>query len=226
MEHKIKAIIFGASGMVGQGVLHECLKSNEVESVLLINRASLGINNKKMKEIIHDDFSDFSEIENQLKGFNACYFSLGVSAVGKNENEYAKITYDYTMAVANVLVKTNPDMTFCYVSGTGTDSTEKGNTMWARVKGKTENAILALPFKNSFMFRPGYIQPLNGIKSKTKLYNLIYIFASPIYPLLKKFMPNFVTDTSRLGQAMINIVLFGYEKKVLENEDINKLASK
>lgn len=224
MEQKINAIIFGASGMVGQGVLWQCLASDKVEKVLLINRTALNIQNKKLKEIIHKDFTDFSIIEDQLTGFNACYFCLGISSAGMNEKDYARITYDFTLSAAKTLVNLNPEMTFCYVSGTGTDSTEMGRTMWARVKGRTENAILALPFKNSFMFRPGYIQPLHGIKSKTKLYNLIYNISWPFYPLLEKFTPNFVTDTDRVGQAMINIVLFGYQKKILENRDINELS--
>lgn len=224
MKQKIKVIIFGSSGMVGQGVLQQCLASDKVEFILLINRLPLGIKSNKLREVIHKDYSDFSSIENLLKGYNACYFSLGISSAGMKEMDYSKITYDLTMAAANILVKLNPDMIFCYVSGTGTDSTEKGRTMWARVKGKTENAILALPFKNSYMFRPGYIQPMNGIKSKTKLYNLIYAFTKPIYPLLKKFVPNYVTNTNQLGQAMINIVLDGYAKTIIENRDINEIA--
>ena len=224
MEQKIKAIIFGASGMVGQGVLQQCLASDKVESVLLVNRSSLNVNDKKVKEVIHKDYSDFSSIENKLSGYNACYFTLGISSAGMNEKDYSKVTYDFTLAAAKILVKLNPDMTFCYVSGTGTDSTEKGKTMWARVKGRTENAILALPFKSSYMFRAGYIQPMNGIKSKTKLYNLIYAIAKPIYPLLKKFAPNFVTNTDKVGQAMINVVIYGNPKTKLENRDINKLS--
>lgn len=224
MKQKIKAIIFGASGMVGQGVLQQCLASDKVEFILLINRSPIGIKSHKLREVIHKDHSDFSSIENLLSGYNACYFSLGISSAGMKEMDYSKITYDFTMAAANILAKLNPDMTFCYVSGTGTDSTEKGRTMWARVKGKTENAILALPFQNSYMFRPGYIQPMNGIKSKTKLYNLIYTFTKPIYPLMKKFAPDYVTNTDKLGQAMINIVLDGYTKTIIKNKDINELA--
>lgn len=224
MKQKIKVIIFGSSGMVGQGVLQQCLASDKVEFILLINRSPLGIKSNKLREVIHKDYSDFSSIENLLSGYNACYFSLGISSAGMKEMDYSNITYDFTMAAANILVKLNPDMIFCYVSGTGTDSTEKGRTMWARVKGKTENAILALPFKNSYMFRPGYIQPMNGIKSKTKLYNLIYTFAKPIYPLLKKVAPDYVTNTDKVGEAMINVVFHGYNKTIIENRDINELS--
>jgi len=211
--------------MVGKGVLYECLKSPAVEEVLVVNRESVGFEDPKLKEIIHQDFYDISAIKDHLKGFNACFFCLGVSSFRMTEEEYNKITYGLTLHWAEILVELNPDMTFCYVSGTGTDSSEKGKIMWARVKGKTENAILSLPFKKSYMFRPGYIQPMEGIKSKTKLYNALYIVAKPLYPILKKIFPNQVTSTKQVGKAMIHTLTKGYEKTYLENRDINSLAA-
>ena len=162
---KIKAIITGATGMVGEGVLHECLLSPDVESVLVINRRPCGVSHSKLKEIIHKDFFDLSPIKDQLKHYNACYFCAGISSVGKKEDEYTRITYDLTMNFAKTLVELYPDMTFTYISGLGTDSTEKGKIMWARVKGKTENDLMKLPFKASYMFRPGFIQPTKSLKN-------------------------------------------------------------
>jgi len=211
--------------MVGKGVLLECLDHPDVESVLLINRNSIGMQHPKLVELIHKDFHDLSSIADKLSGFDACYFCMGVSVIGLSKDAYHKITYDLTMHFANTLVGLNPDMTFCYVSGTGTDSSEKGRSMWARVKGKTENAILALPFKQAYMFRPGYIQPMKSIRSKTMAYNLVYMVFKPLYPVLKLMMPGFVTSTVAMGIAMINVVLYGYNKKQLENRDINSLAS-
>jgi uncharacterized protein YbjT (DUF2867 family) len=217
---KIKAIITGVTGMVGEGVLHECLLHPEVESVLVINRKPCGVKHKKLKEIIHKDFSDLSSIENQLSGYNACYFCAGVSSVGKKEDEYKRITYDLTLNFANTLVKLNPDMTFCYVSGVGTDSTEKGRSMWVRVKGKTENDLLKLGFKDAYMFRPGYIQPTKGLKNSYKIYK---IFA-PFYPVLKTLFPKYFVSLEEIGQAMINVTLDGSEKKILECKDISYVA--
>jgi len=217
---KIKTIITGVTGMVGEGVLHECLLHPEVESVLVINRKSCGVKHEKLKEIIHKDFFDLSSIENQLSGYNACYFCAGVSSVGKKEEEYKRITYDLTINFADTLVKLNPDMAFGYVSGVGTDSTEKGRSMWARVKGKTENDLLKLPFKAAYMFRPGYIQPIKGLKNAYKIYK---IFA-PFYPVLKMLFPKYVVSLEEIGQAMINVTLDGSEKKILECKDISHLA--
>ena len=215
---KINAIITGATGMVGEGVLHECLLHPDVESVFVINRKSCGVKHDKLKEIIHKDFSDLTLIENQLAGYNACYFCAGVSSMGKKEGEYRRITYDLTMNFANTLVKLNPDMTFCYVSGAGTDSTEKGRSMWARVKGKTENDILKLPFRAAYMFRPGYIQPTKGLRNTYKAYK---IFA-PFYPLIKSLFSKYATTLKEIGLAMINVTLYGSDKKVLECRDIVK----
>ena len=222
----MKVIIFGASGMVGQGVLRECLLAPAIESVLVVNRSPLGQSHPKIREIIHKNFTDFSAIEPQLSGLDACFFPLGISVLGKTEAEYSAVIYDVTMAAARVLAKFNPELTFVYVSGTATDSSEKGPVMWARVKGKTENALLRLPIKAAYMFRAGMIRPLHGIKSKTWAYRLPYIVLAPVMPLLVKFLPKYVTTTERVGRAMINAVRFGYPKKILENEDINTLAAK
>jgi len=219
---KIKAIILGTTGMVGEGVLHESLKHTEVESILVINRKTCGIENEKLTEIIHQDFHDFSTIEAQLAGYNACYFCMGVSSVGMKEAQYKEITYDLTMQVANTLVKINPEMTFCYVSGAGTDSTEKGRIMWARVKGKTENDLINLPFRASYMFRPGYIQPTAGLKNAYKIYKIV----GPFYPIWNTFFPKYVCTLEQLGLAMINSTLHGSDKQVLECKDIRLLSEK
>ncbi|MGB5847648.1 MAG: NAD-dependent epimerase/dehydratase family protein [Ignavibacteriaceae bacterium] len=212
----IKAIILGSTGMVGEGVLHECLNHSDVESVLLINRKLCSVKHEKLKEIIHKDLLDLSSLEDQLEGYNACYFCAGVSSVGKKEDEYKRITYDLTLNFAKTLLKLDPVMTFCYVSGVGTDSTEKGRSMWARVKGKTENDLLKLPFKASYMFRPGYIQPTKGLKNTYKTYKLF----APFYPLIKFLFSKYATTLKELGLAMINVTLYGSEKKVLECKDI------
>ncbi|MFA6597495.1 MAG: NAD-dependent epimerase/dehydratase family protein [Ignavibacteriaceae bacterium] len=217
---KIKAIITGATGMVGEGVLHECLLHSEVESVLVINRKPCGVQHNKLKEIIHKDFFDLSRIEEQLAGYNACYFCAGVSSVGKNENEYKHITYDLTMNFANTLLKQNSEMTFCYVSGVGTDSTEKGRSMWGRIKGKTENDLIKLPFKAAYMFRPGYIQPIKGLKNRYRAYKIL----APFYPVWNILFPKYVITLEELGIAMINVVVKGYEKNILECQDIRVMA--
>ena len=217
---KIKAIITGVTGMVGEGVLHECLLHPDVESVLVINRKPCGVKHEKLREIIHKDFFDLSTIENQLTGYNACYFCAGVSSVGKKEDEYTRITYDLTLNFARTLLKLNPDMIFCYVSGSGTDSTEKGRLMWARVKGKTENDLMKLGFKDAYMFRPGLIKPTKGLNNAYKS----YMFFTPFYPIFSKLFPKFVVTLEEIGLAMINVTLFGSDKKVLECKDIAQIA--
>lgn len=217
---RIKAILTGATGMVGEGVLHECLQHPEVEKLLVINRKPCGVSHPKLEEIIHTDFFNVSAIENKLSGYNACYFCLGVSSVGMKEDEYRRLTYDLTMHVATTLARLNPEMTFCYISGKGTDSTEKGSSMWARVKGKTENDLMKLPFKKTYMFRPGYMHPTPGLKNTIKFYNWI----SWLYPFLRWAFPASVSTLKELGDAMINVVLKGYEKSILEVEDIVKRA--
>lgn len=213
---KINAIITGSTGMVGEGVLQICLNSPDVESVLVVNRKPCGVNHPKLKEAICSDFMDLTSIEDQLKGYNACYFCAGVSSVGKKEDEYKRITYDLTMNFAQTLLKHNHDMVFTYVSGYGTDSTEKGRLAWARIKGKTENDLLKLGFKDAYMYRPGYIDPVKGQKQAYKIYK----FFSPIFPLLEKLFPKYVGTMEELGNSMINVTLNGSEKKVLEVKDI------
>ncbi|MGC9946132.1 MAG: NAD-dependent epimerase/dehydratase family protein [Bryobacteraceae bacterium] len=220
----MKAILFGATGMVGQGVLRECLIDGEVRSVLAVGRRATGQHHEKLRELVHRDFLDFSAAENELSGFDACFFCLGVSSVGMKEADYRRVTYDFTMAAARALARLNPGMTFVYVSGTGTDSSERGRTMWARVKGQTENALLALPFKAAYMFRPGLIEP-HGIKSKAKLVRISYAVLGPLLPLLKAAFPKYVTTTERMGLAMLAAAKRGAPKRVLETADINQLAS-
>lgn len=222
----IKVIITGATGMVGKGVLLECLDHPKVEEVLVLGRNPIGIEHPKLKEVIHTDFSDFKPIADQLEGYDACFFNLGVSAGGMKAEKYEKITYAYTMALAQILFDLNPGMTFTYVSGQGTDSTEKGRIMWARVKGKTENDLLKKGFKQAFMFRPGAIIPLRGIKSRTKLYQFMYDYFMWLIKLIKLLAPNTVVNTTQIGLAMINSVLYGYEKEVLTPRDILLLAEK
>ncbi|ABG60568.1 NAD-dependent epimerase/dehydratase family protein [Cytophaga hutchinsonii] len=219
---KIKAIITGATGMVGEGVMHECLLNPDVEEVLIINRKPSGFTHAKLKEIIHTDFFNLAPVEQQLAGYNACYFCLGVSSIGMNEADYTKMTYTLTMHVAETLSRLNKDMTFCYVSGASTDSTEKGKSMWARVKGKTENDLTRLPFKDVYNFRPGYMQPTPGLKNTQKYYT----YMSWMYPFLKLVFKNYVSTLKDVGLAMIRVTLFGHNKQVLEVPDIKALAKK
>ncbi|RKH13381.1 NAD-dependent epimerase/dehydratase family protein [Corallococcus sp. CA053C] len=220
----MKVILFGATGMVGQGVLRECLLDPEVERVLAVGRKATGQQHAKLRELVHKDFTDFSSVEEELTGYDACFFCLGVSSAGMKEEDYHRVTYDFTLAAAKTLVKRNPGMTFIYVSGTGTDSTEQGRSMWARVKGKTENALMKLPFKASFMFRPGIIQPMDGIKSQTKAYRVGYAVMAPLTPVLKALFPKLLTNTRQVGRAMLQAARHGAPKRLLENPDINSLA--
>jgi uncharacterized protein YbjT (DUF2867 family) len=219
----MKVILFGATGMVGQGVLRECLLDPGVESVLAVGRSPTGQQHAKLREILHDDFFDFSAIESQLVGYDACFFCLGVSSVGMDEERYRHLTYDLTMAAATTLAKLNPGMVFVYVTGRGTDSTEQGRLMWARVKGKTENDLLKLPFKAAYMFRPAGIQPLHGVRSKTPWVQAIYLVTAPLLSLLNRTSPQYMTTTEQVGRAMIKVAREGYPKPVLESEDINRL---
>ncbi len=220
MSEKIKAIITGASGMVGEGVLYECLNHPEVERVLVIGRKPCGHTHPKLKEIIHTNFFDLTAIENQLSGYNASYFCLGVSSVGISEEEYYKLTYTLTLNFAQTLAKLNTGMTFCYISGSGTDSSEKGRLAWARIKGKTENDLMKLPFKQAYAFRPGFMQPTKGLKNALKAYKYI----DWMFPALLALFPGFVCTLAEVGQAMINVTLYGSDKKVLEVKDIVKRA--
>ena len=217
---KIRVIITGATGMVGEGVLHECLLHEAVENILVINRKTCGAKHPKLKEIIHADFFDLSSIENQLKGYNACFFCLGVSSIGMKEQEYYRLTYVLTMNVAGMLASQNNDMIFCYISGASTDSSEKGRIMWARVKGKTENDLMKLPFKQVYNFRPGYMQPTKGLKNTLRFYK----YVSWLYPVLRLLLPKSVSTLRELGLAMIQVTLKGYSKHILEVKDILALA--
>ena len=219
----MKVILFGATGMVGQGVLRECLLDPGVASVLAVGRSPTGQRHAKLNEIVHDNFLDYSAIESQLTGCDACFFCLGVSSVGMDEERYRHLTYDITLAAARTLAKFNPRMVFVYVTGRGTDSTEQGRLMWARVKGKTENDLLKLPFRAAYMFRPAGIQPLHGIRSKTAWYQAVYVIAAPLLTLLNRIAPKYVTTTEQVGRAMIKGARDGYPKPVLESEDINRL---
>ena len=219
----MNVILYGATGMVGQGVLRECLLDSGVHRVLTIGRSATGQQHPKLTELARPNLLDYSDIETQLTGFDACFFSLGVSSVGMAEEPYRRITYDVTLAAARTLARLNPAMTFIYVSGAGTDSTERGRVMWARVKGKTENDLLALPFKAVYIFRPAGIVPLHGIKSRTALYRIPYIVLAPILPWLHDRFPKYVTTTEQIGRAMLKVARQGAPKSVLENADINAL---
>jgi uncharacterized protein YbjT (DUF2867 family) len=219
----MKVILFGATGMVGQGCLRECLIDPEVETVLAVGRSPTGVQHAKLREILHDNFLDFSAIESQLAGYDACFFCLGVSSVGMSEERYRHLTYDLTLAAATPLAKLNPGMVFVYVTGQGTDSTEQGRLMWARIKGKTENDLLKLPFKAAYMFRPAGIQPLHGVKSRTAWVQAIYVVASPLLTWLNRAAPRYMTTTEQVGRAMIKVARDGYPKPVLESEDINRV---
>jgi uncharacterized protein YbjT (DUF2867 family) len=220
----VKVILLGATGMVGQGVLGECLLDPEVEIVLAIGRNATIQQHEKLHEIVHNDLSDLSAIEDKLSGYHACFFCLGVSAVGMNEETYRRVTYDLTISVARTLAKLNPTMTFIYVSGASTDSTERGRMMWARIKGKTENALLQMPFKAVYMFRPAYIQPLHGIRTKTKWYGAVFAIMGPLYPVWKLLFPKYVTTTECLGRAMLKVAKQGAPNPVLENQDISSVC--
>jgi uncharacterized protein YbjT (DUF2867 family) len=221
----MKVLIFGATGMIGQGVLRECLLDPDIEAVQTIVRSATGAHDPKLREIVQPDLFHYSTIEDQLKGFDACFFCLGVSSAGMSERQYETLTYTLTLAAAETLSRLNPAMTFVYVSGTGTDRSEKGRTMWARVKGKTENAILRLPFRAAYMFRPGIIQPVHGARSRTTAYRVGYALASPLLPLLRLMFPRYILTTEEIGRAMIHVARRGAPKKVLESWDIRECAN-
>ena len=220
----MRILLFGASGMVGQGVLRECLASPDVDEVVCVGRKPLGQSHAKLAELVQDDVADLSALAKSLPGFDACFFPLGVSSAGMKEAEYRKVTHDLTLSIARQLHKANPKMAFVYVSGAGTDATEKGRTMWARVKGKTENNLLAL-FPNAYMFRPGLIRPLDGIRSRTALYNRVYVVARPLVALIAKVAPDSMNTTRTVGQAMLAVARDGFPKRVLDPKDINEAAA-
>jgi uncharacterized protein YbjT (DUF2867 family) len=210
--------------MIGQGVLRECLLDSGVARVVTVGRRPTGQKHAKLSELASPDLANLAPLEAQLKGFDACLFSLGVSALGMTEEQYTRVNHDLTMSVARTLVRTSPGLTFIYVSGAGTDSSERGRMMWARVKGRTENALLSLPFKAAYMFRPGAVLPLHGIRSATRWYNAMYVGIRPLYPVLSRLAPNVITTTERLGRAMIAVARNGYPRHVLEMADINGLV--
>ena len=219
----LKVIITGTTGMVGRGVLLECLESNKIGSIMIPNRRSINLTHPKLEEIIVEDFFNLEALRGRLSDVDACMFCLGISSFKQSEEAYTKITYELTMKFAALMLEENPNATFCYVSGAGTDSSEKSRSMWSRVKGKTENDLLKFGFKSAFMFRPGYIQPMKGIKSRTPMYNNLYKVFSPLYAILKRF-PASATNTTNLGLAMISVVVNGYEKSILGNKEINEIA--
>jgi len=219
----MRVVLFGSTGMVGRGVLRECLLDPRVTAVLTVGRKATGRSDPKLKELVHTDLFDYSGIERELEGYDACFFCLGISSARMKEADYRHITYDLTLAAATVLARLNPAMSFSYVSGAGTDSSERGRVMWARVKGATENALLKLPFKAAYMFRPAAIRPLHGIKSKTPLYNAFYVALGPLLWLIGALAPGLVTTTERVGRAMLQVTVDGYPTPVLESRDINRL---
>lgn len=221
----MKAIVFGATGMVGQGVLRECLVDPEVEAVLTVGRSATGQQHTKLRDLVHKQLLDYSAIERELTGYDACFFCLGVSSAGMSEAEYTRVTYDIALAAAQTLVRTSPGMTFIFVSGLGTDSTERGRTMWARVKGRTENALMKLPFKASYVFRPAFIRPMHGIKSRTASYRIIYAVLGPLlYPIVKALFPKYVTTTEQVGRAMLRVAKNGAPERILESTAIARLG--
>jgi uncharacterized protein YbjT (DUF2867 family) len=220
----VNVLIFGATGMVGQGVLRECLAAHDVAMVKTIGRNPTGQRNLKLRELVHAEMWHYDGIDDELTGFDACFFCIGASSAGMSEEKYNHLTYDLTLAAARKLAALNPQMVFVYVSGVGADSTEKSRVMWERVRGKTENALLALPFRAAYIFRPGMIQPLDGIQSKTPAYRIFYKLAGPILPLLRRMLPGLVVTTAQVGQAMLNAVRRGAPKTLLEPPDIAALS--
>jgi uncharacterized protein YbjT (DUF2867 family) len=219
----MKVIVFGASGMVGQGVVRECLLDDSVEKVLSVVRAPTGETHAKLEELVHKDFFEYASVEDKLKGYDACFFCLGVSAAGMKEDQYRHLTYDLTLTAAQTLARLNPSSTFIYVSGAGTDSTEQKGAMWARVKGKTENDLLKLPFKSAYMFRPGMIRPMHGARSKTRGYRIFYTLAWPFMPIFTLF-PGLATTTERLGRAMLAVAKNGNAERVVTNREIDRIG--
>jgi uncharacterized protein YbjT (DUF2867 family) len=222
-DGKMRVVIFGGSGMVGQGALRQCLRDPEVEQVVSVVRAPTGTTHEKFREIVHKNFLDFTPIENELTGLNACLYCLGVTSTGTKEEDYTRITYEFTRAAARTLLKVNPGMSFVFVSATGADSTERGSSMWARVKGKTENALLAMPFRSVYVFRPAMIQALDGIQSKTASYRMIYGLMAPFMRAARHFWPNYVSTTRELGKALVVAAKRGTEKRVVEARQIRTL---
>jgi uncharacterized protein YbjT (DUF2867 family) len=220
----VKVAVFGATGMVGQGVLRECVLAEDVQEVVVIGRSSVGRRHRKLRELIVADPADLTGVRGDLEPLDACFFCLGVSSVGMPTEKYQRITYDLTLAVAQTLIELNPQLVFIYVSGAGTDSTEAGRVRWARVKGATENALLRLPFR-AYAFRPGFIQPLHGVRSKTRLYRTMYLLTAPLMPVLGRLLPAVMTTTERIGIAMLEVARHPGADRIVESADINRLAA-
>ena len=221
----MNVLIFGATGMVGQGVLRECLLDPGVQRVQAIGRTTTGAQHPKLREIVQHDLWQYADIETDLTGFDSCFFCLGVASSGMTEEAYSRVTYDITMAAAETLCLLNPQMTFIYVSGAGTDSSEHGRIMWARVKGRTEKALSQLPFADAYMFRPGVIEPRHGARSKTASYRILYTLTKPLLPVLRWIFPNYVLTTEQIGLAMLSVARLGFPKKVLESKDIRSAVT-
>jgi len=217
----MNVLLFGATGMIGQGVLRECLLDPGVDSVLAVGRTPPSGPHPKLRVLVHQDFLDFSTVADDMTGVDACFFCLGVSSAGMTEPDYRRVSYDIPLAAAHVLAARNPGMTFIFVSGAGADSTGQGRLMWARVKGQAENALLALPFRASYVFRPAFVQPMHGVRSRTALYRAVYAAAAPLYPVWRALLPRYVTTTEQVGRAMIAVARRGAPTRVLENADIN-----
>ena len=212
----MRVLLFGATGMVGQGVLRECLLAADVQEVVAVGRTPLTQEHGKLHQVLHNNMLDFQPLENLLQGFDACFFCLGVSSAGMKEARYTHLTYDLTLVAASTLARLNPQMTFIYVSGAGTDSSEAGKSMWARVKGKTENALLRLPFKAVYLFRPGIIQPL---------YQSFYSVLGPVLSFVRRLKPDWVVSTETVGRAMLQAASQGAPQPVVEQAQINRLAA-
>ena len=221
----MKTLLFGATGMVGTGILLECLADDRVTAVTAIGRSPSGRIHPKLTDLSHQDFLHYESLQPKLIGYDAYFFCLGVSSLGLDEAAYTRITYDYTLAAARACLAANPAGTFCYISGAGTDSTERGRSMWARVKGRTENHLLALGFRQAYMLRPGFIQPVKGVRSKTGWYQAFYTVLTPVSPVVRSLFPGLATTTSAVGRAMIRLGLEGYSRPIITTRDINLLAS-
>jgi uncharacterized protein YbjT (DUF2867 family) len=219
----MKVLLFGATGMVGQAALCECLLDPEVSLVQTVGRTAAGLQHPKLIEIVHADLWEYGSIETALSGFDACFWCLGVSSAGMTEASYERVTYGITLAAAETLAQLNPQMTFIFVSGAGADSTEHGRVMWARIKGKTENALMRLPFKAAYAFRPGFIEPLHGVKSKTAAYRWLYALARPLLPVARWAFPASILTSEEIGRAMLAVARNGAPKRVLESKDIHAI---
>ena len=223
-EHGLRIILFGATGMIGRGVLLECLAAPDVSHVLSIGRRVTDVQHVKLTQVVHDDFADYSGIGEQLAGFDACFFCLGASSAGMSEERYRHITYDLTLAAGQALLARNQGLVFCYVSAAGADISEQGRSMWARVKGKTENDLLKLPFAGAYMFRPAYVHAAKGVPPQQTWLRVVYFLVRPLYPILRVLLPRYVTTGENFGRAMIRVAQHGYSSSTLESDDINAVG--